>query len=99
MLASQLSVYIGLRVYTPIVLMYFSIFVGSVTTFLHICIDVFLQDVGTICRELPNLQALNLSYNLMVQDVVQLPQLESIRVLVLNNTDVNWTKVKGFLSS
>ncbi|PON42013.1 CAP Gly-rich domain containing protein [Trema orientale] len=51
-------------------------------------------DVGTICKELPTLAALNLSYNLMASDIVGLPQLKSIRILVLNNTGVNWTKVE-----
>ncbi|KAF4368022.1 hypothetical protein F8388_002633 [Cannabis sativa] len=52
------------------------------------------KDVGTICKELPMLQALNLSYNLMAPDIVELPQLKNIRILVLNHTGVNWTKVE-----
>ncbi|XP_062091919.1 tubulin-folding cofactor E [Humulus lupulus] len=52
------------------------------------------KDVGTICKELPMLTALNLSYNLMAPDIVGLPQLKSIRILVLNHTGVNWTKVE-----
>ncbi|PON49534.1 CAP Gly-rich domain containing protein [Parasponia andersonii] len=52
------------------------------------------KDVGTICKELPTLAALNLSYNLMASDIVGLPQLKSIRILVLNNTGVNWTKIE-----
>ncbi|XP_024020565.1 tubulin-folding cofactor E isoform X1 [Morus notabilis] len=52
------------------------------------------KDVGTICKELPNLAALNISYNLLAQDIFGLPQLKSIRILVLNYTGVNWAKVE-----
>ncbi|KAL5569494.1 hypothetical protein UlMin_026069 [Ulmus minor] len=52
------------------------------------------KDVGTICKELPNLAALNLSYNAMAQDIVGLPQLKNIRVLVLNCTGINWEKLE-----
>ncbi|KAM7279303.1 hypothetical protein ACFE04_006437 [Oxalis oulophora] len=57
------------------------------------------KDVGTICEQLPSLQALNLSYNLMVQDVTGLPLLKGIRVLVLNSTGINWTQVEMIKSS
>jgi hypothetical protein len=55
--------------------------------------DLFLQDVGTICDELPSLAALNLSSNLMLHEIFELPQLKSIRILVLNNTGINWMQV------
>lgn len=53
---------------------------------------VLLQDVGTICNELPALVALNLSYNKMSHHVVGL-QLKSIKILVLNYTGLNWSQV------
>lgn len=49
-----------------------------------------------ICEQLPDLVALNLSYNLMAQDIVGLPHLESIRILVLNNIGIDWTQVPIF---
>ncbi|XP_021903365.1 tubulin-folding cofactor E [Carica papaya] len=52
------------------------------------------KDVGTICEQLPSLSSLNLSYNLMKQDIWGLPQLKSIRVLVLNYTGINWTQIE-----
>lgn len=52
------------------------------------------KDVGMICEQLPDLVALNLSYNLMAQDIVGLPHLESIRILVLNNIGIDWTQVE-----
>jgi hypothetical protein len=58
--------------------------------------DLFLQDVGTICDELPSLAALNLSNNLMLHEIFELPQLKSIRILVLNNTGINWMQVPFF---
>ena len=60
---------------------------------------IFLQDIGTICKELPSLAVLNLSYNLMAKEIVGLPQLRNIRTLVLNNTGVNWTQVFFLLES
>ncbi|OMO81652.1 hypothetical protein CCACVL1_12327 [Corchorus capsularis] len=52
------------------------------------------KDVGSICEQLPNLVALNLSNNLMMQNVTGLPLLKGIRVLVLNNTGINWSQVE-----
>ncbi|KAL6179242.1 hypothetical protein ACLB2K_050758 [Fragaria x ananassa] len=52
------------------------------------------KDVGTICEQLPDLVALNLSCNLMSDDIVGLPPLKSIRILVLNNVGINWTLVE-----
>ncbi|WOH00524.1 hypothetical protein DCAR_0519889 [Daucus carota subsp. sativus] len=51
------------------------------------------EDVGTICNALPALVALNLSYNRMSHHVVGL-QLKNIKILVLNNTGLNWTQVE-----
>jgi hypothetical protein len=59
---------------------------------------IFLQDVSTICEQLPALAALNLSNNLMSLDICGLAQLKSIRILVLNNIGINWTQVlRSFL--
>lgn len=55
---------------------------------------MLLQDVGTICNELPALVALNLSYNKMSHDLVGL-ELKRIKILVLNNTGLNWTQVSS----
>ncbi|KAK2635452.1 hypothetical protein Ddye_030244 [Dipteronia dyeriana] len=52
------------------------------------------KDAGTICEQLPALEALNLSNNLMNKDVSELPQLKNIRILVLNSTGVNWMEVE-----
>ncbi|KAJ6291665.1 hypothetical protein OIU76_023700 [Salix suchowensis] len=51
-------------------------------------------DVGTICEQLPSLVALNLSNNSMSHEIVGLPQLKRIRILVLNNTGINWTQIE-----
>ncbi|XLR18546.1 hypothetical protein HN51_065228 [Arachis hypogaea] len=48
------------------------------------------NDVGKICEQLPALQDLNLSNNLMSPYKSELPPLESIRILVLNDTGVDW---------
>ncbi|KAJ4843912.1 hypothetical protein Tsubulata_034439 [Turnera subulata] len=52
------------------------------------------KDVGIICEQLPALAALNLSHNLMSHDITSLPELKSIRILVLNNTGLTWTQVE-----
>ncbi|KAA3487081.1 tubulin-folding cofactor E isoform X2 [Gossypium australe] len=52
------------------------------------------KDVGTICEQLPHLVALNLSNNLMTQNMTGLPLLKAIRVLVLNSTGINWSQVE-----
>lgn len=61
-----------------------------------IWINLCLQDVSTICEQLADLFALNLSYNLMAHDMVGLPHLKCIRILVLNNIGINWTQVPFF---
>jgi hypothetical protein len=58
-----------------------------------------LQDVGIICEQLPALKALNLSYNLMSAYKSELPLLKNIRVLVLNNTGVDWEQVSFYVFS
>jgi hypothetical protein len=58
-----------------------------------------LQDVGIICEQLPALKALNLSYNLMSPYKSELPLLKNIRVLVLNNTGVDWEQVSFYVFS
>ncbi|GAU39807.1 hypothetical protein TSUD_219820 [Trifolium subterraneum] len=57
------------------------------------------KDVGFICEQLPALKALNLSYNLMSPYKSELPLLKSIRVLVLNNTGVDWEQVFFYVFS
>ncbi|KAF2300614.1 hypothetical protein GH714_014502 [Hevea brasiliensis] len=52
------------------------------------------KDVSTICEQLPALTAVNLSDNLMSQNITGLLQLKNIRILVLNNTGINWTQVE-----
>ncbi|GAU16632.1 hypothetical protein TSUD_325820 [Trifolium subterraneum] len=52
------------------------------------------KDVGFIFEQLPALKALNLSYNSMSPYKSELPLLKSIRVLVLNNTGVDWEQVE-----
>ncbi|PPR94868.1 hypothetical protein GOBAR_AA25802 [Gossypium barbadense] len=52
------------------------------------------KDVGTICEQLLHLVALNLSNNLMTQNITGLPLLKAIRVLVLNSTGINWSQVE-----
>ncbi|KAL8125166.1 hypothetical protein AgCh_012732 [Apium graveolens] len=56
------------------------------------------EDVGTICNELPALVALNLSCNKMSNHVAGL-QLKSIKILVLNNTGLNWSQVEVLKNS
>ncbi|XP_021758179.1 tubulin-folding cofactor E-like [Chenopodium quinoa] len=60
------------------------------------------KDIAAVCQELPLLSALNLSNNMMSQDVTCLPMLRNIRVLVLNYSGIKWTQVellKEFLPS
>lgn len=65
----------------------------------HRCrIYLSLQDIGAFGEQLPALAVLNLSNNLMSKEVTGLPQLKSIRILVLNCTGVNWMQV-GYLPS
>ncbi|KAH9794663.1 Tubulin-folding cofactor E [Citrus sinensis] len=61
----------------------------------HRCrIYLSLQDIGAFGEQLPALAVLNLSNNLMSKEVTGLPQLKSIRILVLNCTGVNWMQVE-----
>ncbi|XLU93366.1 hypothetical protein S245_007718 [Arachis hypogaea] len=52
------------------------------------------NDVGKICEQLPAMQVLSLSKNLMSPYKSELPPLESICILVLNNTGVDWEQVE-----
>ncbi|KAI3878920.1 hypothetical protein MKX03_037317 [Papaver bracteatum] len=52
------------------------------------------KDVGAICEELQVLEVLSLTHNYMAHDVNQLPVLENIRVLVLNNCCLTWTQIE-----
>ncbi|KAL4325721.1 hypothetical protein GQ457_11G011090 [Hibiscus cannabinus] len=52
------------------------------------------KDVSTMCEQLPHLVALNLSNNLMTENMIGLPLLKGIRVLVLNSTGINWSQVE-----
>ena len=59
-----------------------------------------LQDVAAICSGLPALTALNLSSNRMSHSVVGISHLTNLRILVLNNTGINWSQVRNvFLTS
>ena len=58
-----------------------------------------MQDVGIICKELPALEVLNLSYNSMLHDTVEIPKLHNIRILVLNHIGINWKQVWAPLDS
>ncbi|KHN14357.1 Tubulin-specific chaperone E, partial [Glycine soja] len=51
------------------------------------------KDVGTICEQLPALRTINLSNNLMSPYKSELPLLKNIKVVVLNNTGVDWEQV------
>ncbi|XP_052190733.1 tubulin-folding cofactor E [Diospyros lotus] len=52
------------------------------------------EEVGAICEALPPLATLNLTNNFLVHDVVGLPQLKNVRILVLNNTCINWMQIE-----
>ncbi|KAK2969101.1 hypothetical protein RJ640_028808 [Escallonia rubra] len=52
------------------------------------------KDVGSIGTGLPALGALNLSSNMMSHDITGMPQLNTIRILVLNNTGLSWMQVE-----
>ncbi|KAK4798206.1 hypothetical protein SAY86_030532 [Trapa natans] len=52
------------------------------------------KDINILCGQLPNFRALNLSNNLMKEKTDELSQLKHLRVLVLNNSGVNWTHVE-----
>ncbi|KVH88820.1 CAP Gly-rich domain-containing protein [Cynara cardunculus var. scolymus] len=58
------------------------------------------QDVAAICSGLPALTALNLSSNTMSHSVVGISHLTNLRILVLNNTAINWSQASNvFLTS
>lgn len=52
------------------------------------------QDVAVICSGLPALTALNLTSNTMSYSVVGISHLTNLRILVLNNTAINWSQVE-----
>lgn len=52
------------------------------------------KDVGIICEQLPALRTINLSNNLISPYKSELPLLERIQVLVLNNTGVDWEQIE-----
>ncbi|KAK3035014.1 hypothetical protein RJ639_033928 [Escallonia herrerae] len=52
------------------------------------------KDVGSIGTGLQALGALNLSSNMMSHDISGMPQLNNIRILVLNNTGLSWMQVE-----
>ncbi|CAA2985722.1 tubulin-folding cofactor E isoform X1 [Olea europaea subsp. europaea] len=52
------------------------------------------NDVVIICKALPFLAALNLSCNSLSPDITPMPQLNNIRILVLNHTGVIWNQVE-----
>lgn len=52
------------------------------------------QDVAAICSGLPALTALNLSSNTMSHSVVGISHLTNLRILVLNNTAINWSQIE-----
>ncbi|KAL5707187.1 hypothetical protein ACHQM5_025268 [Ranunculus cassubicifolius] len=57
------------------------------------------KDVGIICQQLENLAVLNLSNNRWAHDINQLPSLENIHVLVLNDCGISWTQVETLKQS
>ncbi|KAL8144366.1 hypothetical protein V2J09_017398 [Rumex salicifolius] len=52
------------------------------------------KDIGAVCHELKELATLNLSCNVMSQDVTGLPVLCNIRVLVLSFTGIKWAQIE-----
>ncbi|KAI3990866.1 hypothetical protein MKX01_026050 [Papaver californicum] len=52
------------------------------------------KDVGAICEELKVLEDLSLTHNYMAHGINQLPVLENIRILVLNNCCLTWTQIE-----
>ncbi|CAI9272433.1 unnamed protein product [Lactuca saligna] len=52
------------------------------------------QDVDGICSGLPGLTGLNLTNNVMSHDVIAISHLKSLRILVLNNTTINWSQIE-----
>ncbi|KAI3767563.1 hypothetical protein L2E82_17780 [Cichorium intybus] len=52
------------------------------------------QDVGAICSGLPILEGLNLTNNIMSKAVIGISHLKNLRILVLNNTTINWSQIE-----
>nr|GEV60420.1 tubulin-folding cofactor E [Tanacetum cinerariifolium] len=52
------------------------------------------QDVDAICSGLPALTALNLTNNLMSNDVVAMSHLKNLRLLVINNAAIKWSQIE-----
>lgn len=52
------------------------------------------QDIGSLCDALPALQVLNLTNNFMEHDIAELPLLQNICILVLNNCGMTWKEVE-----
>ena len=54
-----------------------------------------MQDIASICKALPALEVLNLTKNILEDDIdmAELSSLNRIWVLVLNNCGVTWEQV------
>ncbi|KAH0716275.1 hypothetical protein KY284_009180 [Solanum tuberosum] len=52
------------------------------------------REIAAICKELPALVILNLSYNIMSHDISGMPLLNHINVVVLNHTGIGWKQVE-----
>ncbi|WMV55138.1 hypothetical protein MTR67_048523 [Solanum verrucosum] len=52
------------------------------------------REIAAICKELPALVTLNLSYNIMSHDISGMPLLNHINVVVLNHTGIGWKQVE-----
>ncbi|MCD7455784.1 hypothetical protein HAX54_029638 [Datura stramonium] len=52
------------------------------------------REIAAICKELPALVTLNLSYNIMSHDISGMPLLNHIKVVVLNHTGICWKLVE-----
>lgn len=53
------------------------------------------QEIAAICKELPALVTLNLSYNSMSHDISGMPLLNHIKVVVLSHTGIGWKQVRA----
>lgn len=54
----------------------------------------YWREIAAICKELPALVTLNLSYNIMSHDISGMPLLNHIKVVVLNHTGICWKQVE-----
>ncbi|KAF3616865.1 Tubulin-folding cofactor E [Capsicum annuum] len=52
------------------------------------------REIAAICKDLPALVTLNLSYNIMSHDISGMPLLNHIKVVVLNHTGICWKQVE-----